>query len=129
MGEWGRMGEKKKNKREIGGRYEQEAVSFLERKGYLVLETNYRNRYGEIDIIAGKDGLLVFVEVKYRSSSQYGDPLEAVDRWKQRRICRSALYYCSKQADGMEVPCRFDVIGIYGNHQIQHIENAFEYME
>ncbi len=119
----------KKNKREIGSRYEQKAVSFLEHKGYLVLETNYHNRYGEIDIIADRDGLLVFVEVKYRGSSQYGDPLDAVDHWKQRRICRSALYYCSKQVDGMDIPCRFDVIGIYGDRQIRHIENAFEYME
>lgn len=118
-----------KNKREIGGWYEQKAVSFLEQNAYLVLETNYRNRYGEIDIIADRDGLLVFVEVKYRTSNQYGDPLEAVDPWKQRRICRSALYYCSKQADGVDVPCRFDVIAIYGDQQIRHIENAFEYME
>lgn len=127
-GKSGRMGEK--NNREIGSRYEKKAVSFLEQKGYLVLETNYRNRYGEIDIIASKDGFLVFVEVKYRTSQQYGDPLEAVDGWKQRRICRSALYYCSKLAEGLEVPCRFDVIAIYGEEQqIRHIENAFEYME
>lgn len=122
------MGEK--NKREIGSKYEQKAVSFLEQKGYLVLETNYRNRYGEIDIIASKDGFFVFVEVKYRSSSQYGDPLEAVDGWKQKRICRSALYYLLKQAGGLDIPCRFDVIAIYGNRQqIRHIENAFEYKE
>lgn len=127
LGKSGIMGEK--NKREIGSRYEQKAVSFLEQKGYLVLETNYHNRYGEIDIIADNDGTLVFVEVKYRTSNQYGDPLEAVDQWKQRRICRSALYYCSKQADGVEVPCRFDVIAIYGDHRIRHIENAFEYVE
>lgn len=118
-----------KNRREIGSRYEQKAVSFLEHNGYLVLETNYRNRYGEIDIVACRDDLLVFVEVKYRTSNQYGDPLEAVDQRKQRRICRSALYYCSKRGDGMEVPCRFDVIAIYGDHRIRHIENAFEYME
>lgn len=122
------MGEK--NKREIGSKYEQKAVSFLEQKGYLVLETNYRNRYGEIDIIASKDAFLVFVEVKYRTSGQYGDPLEAVDTWKQRRICQSALYYCLKQAKVLEIPCRFDVIAIYGKEQqIRHIENAFEYME
>ncbi len=121
------MGER--NRRAIGSRYEQKAVSYLEQNGYLVLDTNYRNRYGEIDIIASRDGLLVFVEVKYRASDQYGDPLEAVDRWKQKRICRSALYYCSKQAGGMETPCRFDVIAFDGNHRIRHIVNAFEYKE
>ncbi|MDE6852241.1 MAG: YraN family protein [Lachnospiraceae bacterium] len=121
------MGEK--NKREIGSRYEQKAVSFLKQNGYRILETNYRNRYGEIDIIASKESCLIFVEVKYRASHQYGDPLEAVDQWKQGRISRSALYYCSKRPDGMEIPCRFDVIALDGDHQIRHIENAFEYTE
>lgn len=120
---------KKQNKREIGSRYEQKAVSFLKQNGYLILETNYRNRYGEIDIIASKDGYLVFVEVKYRASHQYGDPLEAVDQWKQRRISRSALFYCLKHADGIEVPCRFDVIALDGDHRLRHIQNAFEYTE
>lgn len=116
------------NKREIGYRYEQKAVDLLEQNGYQILETNYRNRYGEIDVIACQDGMLVFVEVKYRSSSQFGDPLDAVGWRKQLRICRSALYYCTQYGKGTEVPCRFDVIAIYGNEEIQHIENAFEYI-
>lgn len=115
-----------KNKREIGTKYEQKAIALLERQGYLILERNYRNRYGEIDIIAARDGILVFVEVKYRGSGRWGDPLEAVGSHKQNRICRSALYYCSTQAGGMETPCRFDVIAIYGDDSVRHIENAFE---
>lgn len=115
------------NRREIGTKYEQKAVALLEEQGYLILEQNYRNRYGEIDIIASKDGILVFVEVKYRASGSYGDPLEAVGCRKQNRICRSALYYCSKQMAGTDVPCRFDVIAIYGDETVRHIKNAFEY--
>lgn len=118
------------NRREIGTKYEEKAVALLEEQGYLILERNYRNRYGEIDIIARKEEMLVFVEVKYRSHQDYGDPLEAVGWQKQRRICRSALYYCSRQGVGMDIPCRFDVIAIYGGDQsICHIENAFEYQE
>lgn len=117
---------KQENKREIGHRYEQKAVDLLEQKGYQILETNYQNRYGEIDIIACQDEMLIFTEVKYRSSSHYGDPLEAVDWRKQNRICRSALYYCTQHLGSSEVPCRFDVIAIDGNENIRHLENAFE---
>lgn len=117
---------KQENKREIGRRYEQKAVDLLEQKGYQILKTNYQNRYGEIDIIACLDEILIFAEVKYRSTNQYGDPLEAVDRRKQNRICRSALYYCVQYLGSSEVRCRFDVIAIDGNENIRHLENAFE---
>lgn len=117
---------KQENKREIGRRYEQKAVNLLEQKGYQILKTNYQNRYGEIDIIACLDEILIFAEVKYRSTNQYGDPLEAVDRRKQNRICRSALYYCVQHLGSSEVRCRFDVITIDGNENIRHLENAFE---
>ncbi len=120
---------KRENKREIGHRFEQKAVELLEQKGYQILKTNYQNRYGEIDIIASRDEMLIFAEVKYRSSRQYGDPLEAVDRRKQNRICRSALYYCAKYLGSSEIPCRFDVIAIYGNEKMLHIENAFEFIQ
>ena len=72
-----------------------------------------------------KDGVLVYVEVKYRSSNDYGDPLEAVDRRKQRQICKVANYHYAGYAAGQEMDCRFDVIGIYGDGSIRHIPNAF----
>ena len=115
------------NRRQIGAKQETAAVRYLSEQGYSILERNYRNHYGEIDIIANKDHVLVFVEVKYRSTDVYGDPLEAVDTYKQRRICRAALYYYSRQRNRREMPCRFDVIAIYGDGTIRHIEDAFEY--
>lgn len=115
------------NRRAIGKKYEEMAVALLEEQGYLILERNYANRYGEIDIIAQEQETLVFVEVKYRSSGSYGDALEAVDWHKQKRICRSALYYCTKKHKNIEIPCRFDVIAIYGEQNVMHIKNAFEY--
>lgn len=116
------------NRRAIGKKYEEIAIALLEEQGCLILEKNYNNPYGEIDIIAQEQDILVFVEVKYRSSDSYGDALDAVNRQKQRRICRSALYYCSKKHRNLERPCRFDVIAIYSGDKIVHIKNAFEYI-
>lgn len=116
-----------RNKRKIGIKYENIAANYLIGHGYNILEKNYRNRCGEIDILAEKDEVLIIVEVKFRKSTVYGDPLDAVDLRKQRRICRTTLYYYMEHGYGMDKPCRFDVIAIYGNDTIKHIEGAFEY--
>lgn len=116
------------NKREIGARYETNAVEYLVHKGYRIIERNYRISYGEIDIIAKKDTVLVFFEIKFRRSESYGSPLEAVDTKKQRKICKTALYYYSTHGYSDNIQCRFDVIGIYGDGSIQHIENAFDFI-
>lgn len=100
-------------------------MQYLVSHGYKILERNYHNRTGELDIIARKESTLVAVEVKFRSTDRYGDPLEAVDIRKQRRIRSTMLYYCTTHGYGMDVPCRFDVIGIYGDGTVKHIENAF----
>lgn len=115
------------DKRKIGAEYEKYAAAYLREQGYEIRECNYRNRYGEIDIVAEREHRIVFVEVKYRSSGRSGSPLEAVDRRKQRRISRAAYFYCGTKAQGEDTPCRFDVIAIDFEKQIQHIENAFEY--
>ena len=115
------------NTRQTGTKYEEDAVSYLKEKGYEILERNYRNHYGEIDILAKKEQLLVFVEVKYRSHNHSGSPLEAVDAKKQRQISRVAFFYCGTRAQGEDTPCRFDVIAINSRKQVIHIENAFEY--
>ena len=75
---------------------------------------------------AGTEKLLVFLEVKYRKSEAGGHPLEAVDRRKQRRICKTAVYYCLHYGYGEYMPCRFDVIGILGE-EIIHVEDAFPF--
>lgn len=75
-----------------------------------------------------RDGdCLVFAEVKYRRNEACGNPLEAVDVRKQRRICRTALYYCMRKGYGDTVPCRFDVLAVGGAGEIAHIKNAFDF--
>ena len=118
------------NKRQIGNFYEERAVSYLTEKGYQILERNFHaGRSGEIDIIARDEtGLLVICECKYRIDSVHGDPLMAVNYRKQRQICKTTLYYYVKHGYGMDYPCRFDVIALYGDGEIRHIENAFEFI-
>lgn len=117
------------NKRAVGLEYEAKACKYLEQKGYRIVERNYRNRFGEIDIIAAdpEDSMWIFCEVKYRHHESYGDPLEAVDKRKQRRICKTALYFYTYHGYVEQRTCRFDVIGMYGDGRIEHIENAFAY--
>lgn len=113
----------KQNNRSVGTVYEQAAGYYLEQNGYELIEYNYRCRVGEIDIIAKDGDCYVFCEVKYRSGKQAGNPLEAVDQRKQKKIYWCALYYTVQH--GLEdVPCRFDVIGVEGT-EITHIKNAF----
>lgn len=113
------------NRRSVGAQREQQAAEYLKAKGYEILAQNIYTPFGELDILAGQGDMLIFTEIKYRSGTQCGDPLEAVDRRKQRRICQSAMYYYAQHGYGK--PCRFDVIAIYGDGRVVHIENAFEY--
>lgn len=114
-----------RNKRTIGSSYEQTAGMYLKQKGMEVLLYNYRCRDGEIDIIARDGEYLVFCEVKYRTSQDSGHPLEAVGKRKQAVISKCARYYLMTTGQ-MDLPCRFDVIGILGE-EIFHIRNAFDY--
>lgn len=113
------------NKRQTGAVYEEQAAKWLAKRGYRILRRNYRCRQGEIDLIAEDGPYLVFVEVKYRRGGQSGHPAEAVDIRKQRRITRTAMYYCYEQQVPETRACRFDVISIFQDN-IEHIENAFE---
>lgn len=118
----------KLNKRKIGTEYEEIAAKYLMDHGYRILERNYRNRYGEIDIIAEKTNVIIYIEIKYRSSNKYGDPLEAVDYRKQKRISKIAMYHYIQYGAKCNKQCRFDVIGINEQGIIRHVENAFYYL-
>ena len=102
------------------------AVRLLTEKGYRILETKFRFRTGEIDIIAEDGGYIVFVEVKLRKGLSMGYPREAVGYAKQQKIRRTALYYFSLTQNA-RADMRFDVIEIIGAgpYTIEHIENAF----
>lgn len=95
----------------------------------MIVERNYRTRYGEIDLIALHDGYLVFAEVKYRAAVDCGFPEEAVTGAKQRTICKVAEYYLyTHRRVLMRAPrgIRYDVVAILGG-QIRWIVNAFEH--
>ena len=102
------------NKRQIGSVYELKASDYLTKKGYQIIERNYRCRIGEIDIIAIERDCLCFIEVKYRKNEKTGDPLEAVDKRKQQKIIRTAQYYLLTHSKYQSVKCRFDAVGILG---------------
>lgn len=112
------------NKRGFGGEGEAAARAFLERKGAKVLEMNYRRPTGEIDIVARQRDVILFVEVKRRSSLRYGRPSEAVNRTKQLHILRTAQLYLQEKRLS-DAPVRFDVIEVLPG-EIRHIENAFD---
>lgn len=112
---------------QFGKRSERMAADFLKRMGYRILETNYRSTVGEIDIIASERGILVFVEVKARSSNRFGSPKGAVTPAKQRKISMAALDYL-KRSGQVGVSARFDVVAIdtaSGNTDIEVVKNAF----
>ena len=109
-----------------GKRSEIIASQFLKAKGYKIISVNYKNKIGEIDIIAKDKTCLVFVEIKARNSQQFGHPLEAVNTQKQQKIRAAAGVYLMKN-NLLDAVCRFDVISILGeeNPEIQHIVAAF----
>ncbi len=112
------------NKRQIGSAYEAMAANELIQQGYSIIERNYRCRTGEIDLIGIERDCLCFIEVKYRKNSRAGDPLEAVDVRKQRKIIQTAQYYLLMHPRYRGWKCRFDVVGILAD-QIHLVRDAF----
>jgi putative endonuclease len=111
---------------DLGKRGEEIAIDYLLKSGFRIIERNYRFRKAEIDIIAQKDGLLIAVEVKTRSTAFFGDPYEFI-KPAQQKLINSTIdnYVVSKNLD---VYVRFDVISIViENHKIslEHLEDAF----
>ena len=114
-------------RQEFGEEGERVAERWLRRRGWRVLQRRFRNGHRDIDLVAEKDGTVAFVEVKARSGSAFGDPVEAVDWRKQRELARSAAVWIDRHGRPDD-SYRFDVIGVLmeGNSvRIKHIENAF----
>lgn len=110
----------------LGRQGEQLAYTHLLKKGYHILERNWRFGKEELDIIAKKDELIVFVEVKTRENEYLGDPVEAVTLNKQKSIIRVANEYIISH--DIDLESRFDIIGIVHNKKqtrIEHVEDAF----
>lgn len=121
------MAEVTGRKQQIGRWGEDLAAKFLTMQGYAVVERNIRTPYGEIDLIAHADHLTVFVEVKTRTSTAFGQPEEAITAKKRAHMLSAAQAYIQSHPE-MGGEWRVDVISIYrrpgGNPEITHFENA-----
>lgn len=115
------------NKRVVGAKAEQLIRDYLSANDYEILEMNYRCKQGEVDIIAKHGKYYVFIEVKYRSSTKYGLPEEAVGIAKQRRISKAALYCLYSHNLPDTTPVRFDVAAILVD-TVHYIKDAFSYV-
>ena len=115
--------------RSVGNRGEAEVARYLRKHGYTLLGSQWRCRFGEIDLIArDRKGLLCFVEVKLRSNLSVGLPREFVDGRKQEKLRTAAAAYMSQHE--LDEPARFDVAEVYANgdgtiRKIEYMENAF----
>ena len=109
-------------KRRLGVFGESKAARYLINNGYKILQRNFRCPFGEVDIIAGKDDVTAFIEVKTRSNDNYGAPNEAVDGRRRQRYKNCVRFYFANR----EIDCtvRFDIIEVT-KAGINHIENAF----
>lgn len=113
-------------KAQTGELGENAAVTYLIEKGYSILERNYRHKRSEIDVIARHKSTIVFVEVKTKSSVNYGHPEVAVDDKKAAKVMEGADHYI--QENQWSGPIRFDVISVIKRHEkfeIEHFEDAF----
>ncbi|MEK7092413.1 MAG: YraN family protein [Patescibacteria group bacterium] len=106
---------------------ENQATLYLQKKGYKILERNFKARYGEIDIIATHKDTLVFVEVKTRTSNEFGTPFEAITPWKLKAVVRTAQFY---ELTHKKLPeaLRIDAVAVLLNSDgkvdsIEHMEN------
>ena len=112
------------NTRAYGNIGEQAACDYLSGRGWNIIARNVRMGRNEIDIIAEKKKTIAFIEVKRRSSTVYGQPAEAVNAEKQKRIIQAAALYI--ESNGLQnEKIRFDVIEVLGK-EIRHIEGAFD---
>ena len=113
-------------KHELGQRGEQIAKEYFQQKGYKIEEINWRFKKAEIDLIAWDGDILVFVEIKTRSSSDFGSPEEFVSPKKEEFMSQAAAAYMDSVNYSWEI--RFDIISVlvYRNeHQIRHFRDAF----
>ena len=112
-----------------GLRFEDQARGYLQTRGLLLLQSNYRCRFGEIDLVMRDGDTLCFIEVKFRKSLYFGGAAAAIPGPKQRKIIKTALFYISAHKHIANQAMRFDALLIQsqadGSNQIDWIQNAF----
>lgn len=110
----------------LGKQGEDKAVEFLKNRNYVIVNRNWHSSHKELDIIAIKDGWLIVVEVRTRSSNYLEAPQDTVDKRKMRRIISAANHYVCKNK--IDLPVRFDIISVVKNDEkweIEHFKDAF----
>jgi len=113
---------------DTGNQAEELAKDYLRTQGLRLVERQYRSKVGEIDLIMQDQQTLVFVEVRYRQTDEFGSPEETITRAKQRRLIRTALFYQQTHDFTENLSSRFDVVAILGskpNLKITWIPDAF----
>lgn len=121
-------GKKSQNPRiRLGQQGEEQAKDYLKERGFKIIETNYRLKFGEIDIIAKDDDIFVFVEVKTKSTKAYGEPEEMINYKKKRKLIRLAKGYLQDK-EISNVPFRIDVISVILKDEvrIKHFKSAIQ---
>lgn len=116
-------------KQTTGDEAEKAAKTYLEKQGLLFIESNYRCKLGEIDLIMREKTQLVFVEVRYRKQTNFGSAVETINQRKQKKVINTAHFYLQNQHSLKNLNCRFDVIGVTGTQtafEFQWISNAFD---
>ena len=107
-----------------GALAEQSAAEFLQRHGLALIESNYRCRFGEVDLILRDGAVLVFAEVRQRSRGDFGGAAASIDTHKRQRLTLTAQHYLA--ALPRIPPCRFDAVLLDGAGNIEWVKNAFE---
>jgi len=105
--------------------YEDIAKDFLTEKGFVLVEQNFHCKLGEIDLIMMDGDTLVFIEVRFRKPSRFGESIETIHITKQKKLINTANFYLTKHKRHNQQPCRFDVVAITGN-DIHWVKNAFD---
>ena len=107
---------------------ENQACTYLRKKGLRLVTKNYHSRFGELDLIMEHNDYLVFVEVRFRKSISFGDPATTIDFRKQSKLRKTATEYLVTTKGNTNINCRFDVITISGdksNTETTWLQNAF----
>ena len=121
------MTQERKN---LGSHGENLAAEFLKRRGYRILQRNFRLKFGEIDIVAQEGDTICFVEVRTKTTEEMGTPFESITSFKQRKLSKLALAYLKNQYKSVEVRARFDVVAVVAQEgkeeKVELIKNAFE---
>ena len=116
-------------RRADGARYEDIALAHLERAGLALIARNYQCRYGELDLVMRERDVVVFVEVRYRGASRFGDGVDSVGAAKRAKLVRAASAFLAEHPRLAGAACRFDVLAIGGGEDAPSMDwrrNAFE---